>query len=110
VSVPALACLEIDLIRVKGKTRPVRIYVLLGDEALASSASFRKLVTAHDAMLAAYRGQRWDEALAALPDCRRVAGGLTLGDLYRLYEERVAAFRSVPPPPDWDGIYVALGK
>jgi len=110
VSVPALACLEIDLIRVKGKTRPVRIYVLLGGEELASSASFRELAQAHRAMLAAYRGQRWEETLAALPLCRRVGGGLALGDLYRLYEARVAAFRSVPPPPDWDGVYVALGK
>jgi adenylate cyclase len=110
VSVPALACLEIDLIRVKGKTRPVRLYVLLGGEELASSASFRELVQAHGGMLAAYRGQRWEEVLAALSDCRRAGAGLALGDLYRVYEQRVAAFGSVPPPPDWDGVYVALDK
>jgi adenylate cyclase len=61
-------------------------------------------------MLAAYRGQRWEEVLAALSDCRRAGAGLALGDLYRVYEQRVAAFGSVPPPPDWDGVYVALDK
>jgi len=48
--------------------------------------------------------------LAALSECRRLGGSLALSDLYRRYEERVAAFRSIPPPPDWDGVYVALGK
>jgi len=108
--VPALACLEIDLIRVKGKTRPVRIYVLLGGEELASSEPFRELVEANDGMLAAYRGQRWEETRAALAVCRRAGESLALGALYRLYEERVAAFRSVAPPPDWDGVYVAHDK
>ena len=108
--VPAFAGLEVDLIRVKGKTRPVRIYVLLGDATLASSASFGALAQAHDAMLAAYRGQRWDEAIEALARCRRLAGNLEVGDLYRHYEERVDAFRSAPPPPGWDGVHVASTK
>ena len=30
--------------------------------------------------------------------------------LYRLYEERLTALRSVPPPPGWDGVYVASTK
>ncbi len=110
VRAPHLACLEIDRIRVKGKTRPVRIYGLLGGEALASSDRFCELARAHDGMLAAYRGQRWEDAIAALAVCRRLAEDLALGDLYRLYEERVAAFRSVAPPPDWDGVYAASSK
>jgi adenylate cyclase len=108
--VPAFAGLEVDLIRVKGKTRPVRIYALLGDATLASSASFRELAQAHAALLAAYRGQRWDAAIEALARCRRLAGNLEVADLYRHYEERVVAFRSAPPPPGWDGVHVASTK
>ncbi len=98
------------MIRVKGKTHPVRIHALLGREELASSARFQELVHAHDAMLAAHRSQRWEEALAALATCRRLAADRGLEVLYRLYETRAAAFRSTPPPADWDGVYVATSK
>jgi adenylate cyclase len=108
--VATFACLELDLIRVKGKMHPVRIYALLGGEALASSERFQELVQANDAMLAAYRGQRWEEALAALSVCRRLGADLALERLQRLYETRVAGFRSALPPPDWDGVYVASSK
>ena len=104
------ACLEIDLIRVQGKAHPVRIHALLGGGDLGQDASFRELATRHGAMIAAYRGQRWDEALAALAECRRLGEGLGLGDLYQLYEQRVDGFRRAAPPPQWDGVYVALEK
>ncbi len=110
VRVAAFACLELDLIRVKGKTHPVRIYALLGGEELASSERFQELVKAHDAMLAAYRGQHWEEALAAISQCRRLGADLGLEHLHRLYETRVAGFRSAPPLPEWDGVYVASSK
>lgn len=110
VRVPDLACVEIDLIRVKGKTRPVRIYALLGDAALASSAAFRSLAQAHSRMLAEYRAQRWDEAAAALALCRDRAADLPLAELHTIYEGRIAAFRSAAPAPDWDGVFVATAK
>ncbi len=108
--VPELATLELDRIRVKGKTRPVRIYTLLGSEELAAKPSFRELDRVHGEMLAAYRGQHWDAAAAALSACRGLGADLGLGALHRLYEERIAAFRTVPPPPDWDGVYDAKTK
>jgi adenylate cyclase len=52
------------------------------------------------AALRAYRAQRWDEA-------EREFFGLSRSGrahpLYELYLERIAEFRSHPPPPDWDG-------
>ena len=30
--------------------------------------------------------------------------------LYKLYIERIHAFRDDPPPPDWDGVYTHLEK
>jgi adenylate cyclase len=108
--VPELACLEVDVIRVRGKTRPVRIHALLGDAALASAAAFRELAQTHDGMLAAYREQRWDDALAALASCRSQAATLPLAELYRVYEERIAAYRSASRQPEWDGVFVAPAK
>ncbi len=104
-----LALMELDLIRVKGKTRPVRIHALMGDATLAESASFTALKADHAAMLAAYREQRWEAAEERLAACRAQAPEALQG-LYALYEERIAGFRATPPGTDWDGVFVALTK
>ncbi len=50
---PDFAWLEIDSVLVKGKTRPVGLYALAGDSALAASAEFADLSHLHASMLAA---------------------------------------------------------
>jgi adenylate cyclase len=105
----AFAYLELDLILVKGKTRPVRILTLVGDEAVAANPTFAALKVSHDAMLAAYRAQQWGEARHHLHACRAEAPELTM-PLYALYEHRIREFEAAPPPPDWDGIYTATVK
>jgi adenylate cyclase len=100
----------VDVIRVKGKSEPDRIYALLGDTALASRQDFRDLAEAQSRLLRAYRGQCWQEAEAALDDCRRRAAGLGLSGLFDLYAERIATFRRSPPPADWDGVFEATSK
>lgn len=106
---PGFAFLELDLILVKGKTRPVRIFTLVGDETVAANPAFAALRVSHDAMLAAYRTQRWSEARTHLHACRAEAPELTM-PLYALYEHRIREFESAPPPPDWDGVYTATVK
>lgn len=106
------AMLEIDRIIVKGKAEAVSIFALLGAPDLARSAIFQALERPHAAMLASYRRRDWDGATAALALCRDLMTGLPtgLGGLYDLYAARVEAFRQNPPPPDWDGVYIALSK
>jgi adenylate cyclase len=50
--------------------------------------------------------------MVALAQCRDLMTRLPtgLGGLYDLYAARVEAFRQNPPPPDWDGVYIALSK
>jgi adenylate cyclase len=103
------AALEVDLIRVKGKTVPARIYTLLGRPERAGSGEFHALARAQDAMLAAYRARDWDAAAAALARVD-AAGGAELAPLCALYGRRIAEFRRNPPPPDWDGVYTAESK
>jgi adenylate cyclase len=38
------------------------------------------------------------------------SAGLDLSRLYDLFRGRVAAFQTDPPPPDWDGVFVATTK
>jgi adenylate cyclase len=104
------ALLEIDLVRVKGKTEPERVRALLGDATLARDPAFVTLVAHTREMLARYRGRDWDGALEALAAARSTALDLDLGTFFQLYETRIGDFRAHPPPPDWEGVYVATSK
>lgn len=106
---PEFAMLELDLIRVKGKTRPVNIYALLGGAELEASEVFRTLSELHGRMLSAYRSQKWDEARALVKACR-AASDLSLGVLYDLYAHRILEYMDQPPGRDWDGVYTAKTK
>ena len=104
-----LAVLELDLITVKGKTKPVHIYALVGDDELAQDQGFLTLKSEHEAMFATYRQKKWAEATRHLESCRKIAPPLMMG-LYELYEERIASYLEAPPSADWDGVYVATSK
>lgn len=107
-----LAFIELDLITVKGKTIPERIFALLGDEELRRAEAFGRLADSHADMLAAYRRQDWEAAksLSAEAGTAAVAAGLELTALYGLYERRIEDFAEAPPPPSWGGVYVATTK
>ncbi|MFH2204470.1 MAG: adenylate/guanylate cyclase domain-containing protein [Elusimicrobiota bacterium] len=106
--VPEFAAVELDLIKVKGKTVPVHIFTLLGDEALARTDKFKKFAQTHAALIAAYRGQQWEAAEAAVDALRYM--DFPLEKLYDLYLERIAACRKSPPGGDWDGVFTATSK
>ena len=109
IHVRHFALLELDLIQVVGKTQPVRIFFLLGDETVRSTEAFGSLEGAHDAMIAAYRNQQWARALEHLDGCRAQAPEVLQG-VYQLYERRITDLRAEPPPADWDGVFAALTK
>ncbi len=97
---PEFAAIELDLIKVKGKTKPVNIYALLGDPAAAKHAAF----------LAAYRSARFDEAAKILAEAAALGEPWKLAKLYDLYVERLEEFKSAAPPPGWDGVFTATSK
>ena len=106
---PEFALLELDRVRVKGKILPIRIYTGLGDQAVAATPEFERLRDAQIRLLAHYRGKEWEQAEAALAECRALAPELLRG-LYDLYARRIAEYRADPPPADWDGVYEAKTK
>lgn len=107
-----LACIELDLIMVKGKTEAVRIYSVLGDAELAASEAFKAYADHHAKLLAAYRAQNWDKTIQMIAQARKIieALGMAHQGLYDLYEDRIAEYRADPPPVDWDGVFVATTK
>jgi adenylate cyclase len=107
---PEYAAIELDLIKVKGKTRPVHIFTLLGDPKTAASPEFQALAKRHEEFLAAYRGQKWDDAERLMKEAEDLGRPWHLGKFYHLYVERLAAFRAEPPGADWDGVFTATSK
>ncbi|MEM8812024.1 MAG: adenylate/guanylate cyclase domain-containing protein [Pseudomonadota bacterium] len=104
------AVIELDLIRVKGKLEPENVFALLGTYDVAIQDGFVALRENNEKMLAAYRGQNWSEARAALEVCRQHAGTYDVQGLYDLYEARIGELKADPPGEDWDGVFVATSK
>ncbi len=100
------AMAELDLIRVKGKQLPVRIYTLLGKPDMRDAA-FESHIVRHDAFLQAYRGGDMARAAVMLDE---LAGNGLLESYYTMMRARVAGFLDKTPPHGWDGVFVATEK
>lgn len=103
---PGWALIELDRVRVKGKAQPVSVFTLLGDDGAAIAAAAER----HGAMLQAYRRCAWDAAEALIAGLEAEPRLASLAHLYALYRERIAAYRAVPPPAEWDGVETATEK
>ena len=106
------ALIELDLLRVKGKSLPARVYGCFGNAAMAQSEAFRAVAAANGALRAAYAAQDWPAAGAALDRLSEAgqAAGLDLSVYRALYRDRIAAFEAAPPGEGWDGVFVATSK
>ena len=105
-----LAALEIDRVRLMGKTTASRLFALVGDATVAASERFQELAGEHDAMIAAYRARDWTGAMQKLRRCHHLGQSYQLQDFYELYGLRIALYMTEPPPADWDGSHVAEDK
>ena len=108
--IPGFAYLKLDRIQVKGKTLPVDIYTVLGDEIYAARPGFHALAERHKEMLNAYLAQDWSAVRRKLGECRAFDNDGRLKTLYELYEERVASYEAAAPGAGWDGVYIAKTK
>lgn len=99
LAAPQFAYRELDRVRVKGKNEPVPIYEPLALDTELDVAMRAEVEQWHEA-LALVRAQRWDEAQTVLQALQAVQSR----GLYTLYLERIARYREVPPPADWDGV------
>lgn len=108
--VPEMATLFLDNIKVKGKNEAVKIYCLVGDEAVAESQDFQTLKQFHDQMIDAYLAQDWNKAVKRMKECRLLCSPYNINGFYDLYESRILHFQAEPPGQDWDGVFVATTK
>ncbi len=104
---PEIACRELDLIRVKGKQRPVRIYEVLGTIDEGISAGKASLIERFEMGLMMYRERAFTEALEMFDGLLEIDPE---DGPCRLYRQRCRAYIETPPAEDWDGVFVMTTK
>ena len=98
---------EVDLLRVKGKDRPVAVFEAVGWRAAENYAQLAAVLELHDQGLHAYTARDWAKAEAAFAKLLEVDPSDGPAKIYR---DRVRMYAKSPPPEDWDGVWVMAEK
>ena len=110
------ACLELDLIQVKGKTEAVKVFGLLGNQDVSNESRFIDIKKHHEEMIRLYRNQQWDKAEEELITAKKLLEKSTknliheLNGVYELYRGRIEIYKKNPPNIDWNGVFIATSK
>ena len=92
-------CRELDIVRVRGRKEPVRIFELLGrDEPFPKWSAFKRFF---EQGLMAYRSQRWDDGIGGFGEALKIRPD---DGPAKLYLQRCMQLREKSPSPKWDGI------
>ena len=98
---------DIDLVVVKGKTEPVRVFELLDYHDAQTFPAMRDVLGHFEDGMIAYRNADWTGAIARFEKCL----SLNPGDgLSRTYVERCQIMQASPPQGEWTGIWVMKDK
>lgn len=96
---------KLDVLRVKGKQRPMAVYEVLAEGRGTADLQFR--AAQYEAAFELYQRQQWQVAQEKLSELlsRFPADGPAAA-----LNRRIVELSQHPPGPDWDGVYVAKGK
>ncbi|MCB0833329.1 MAG: adenylate/guanylate cyclase domain-containing protein [Bacteroidetes bacterium] len=98
---------ELDLIRVKGKNKPVKVFEVVARASTGVSSTMKKVLESYNQGLAAYRQQRWDEAIVSFKAALNHKADDAPSEVYL---ERSETFKKNPPGDDWDGVFTMTTK
>jgi adenylate cyclase len=97
---------QLDKVRVKGKKSGVSIYEVICRRHELTDA-LRKELELSQLALEYYFKQQWQESHDLFSQLHREHPDVVF---YQIYLNRLIAFEVVPPPPDWNGVYVHTSK
>jgi len=103
---PKIEVREIDLLTVKGKTKPVRVYELLTRRGKLTKGR-KELLKTFEEGLRAYRAQKWTEAI------KQFEGVLKLNandGPSKTYLKRCKELKNAKLPKKWNGVYILHEK
>ncbi len=97
----------IDLLRVKGKSQPVKVYELIGLKEEPLSIEQQEIIQYFEKGYQHYLDQNWDWAMNQF---RQVLQINPDDGPARLYLMRCQEFIQHPPPRNWDGVFTLKSK
>jgi adenylate cyclase len=90
---PGFAVLEAGELLMKGKSRPVKLFALIGDEDVAATAEFQDLARVHGRLMQTIADRQFAAAADTLALCR-TASGASLTKFYDRLEKHIAEIAS----------------
>jgi adenylate cyclase len=90
---------KLDLVRVKGKNKPITIYELV---CRANEKHDADKIKAYETGLKLYLERKWDEAAKEFEKTKDFAA--------KEFIKRCKEFKKNPPPKEWDGVWVMKTK
>ncbi len=97
---------ELDLIRVVGKKRAVKVYELIDRKGEVPEAK-RDVLNIYEDGLREYRKREWQKAIILF---QKALGKDPHDGPSLTYIERCKIYAQDPPPEDWDGVYTLTAK
>ncbi len=98
---------ELDLIQVKGKSEPVKVWELLGTADMQMTENQNQSLEIYHEGLRLYRERSWQEAIAYFQQAKQLDPTCRVSEIY---EQRANLYQLSPPPPDWTGVFVMTTK
>ena len=97
----------LDLIRVKGRQKPVRVLEVIGRRDQKMPESLRNMLPVFVNGIRYYHLRDWKRSEECFHFCLDVAPA---DGPSKEYLRRVQEYQQTPPPEDWDGVYTMLSK
>jgi adenylate cyclase len=98
---------ELDLLRVKGKTEPLKVYELVGLKEKGISDKKSQILDIFEKGFESYLGQNWESAKTYFKQALTIDRN---DGPSREYISRCDQFITNPPGADWDGVYTLSTK
>ncbi|MGH2569454.1 MAG: adenylate/guanylate cyclase domain-containing protein, partial [Bacteroidota bacterium] len=102
-----VAVRELDLIQVKGKTEPIKVFELLGTADTELSPEQKEAMEMYTEGLKFYRSRSWEEAIAYMNQAYQLDPTCYVA---QVYAQRASLYQLNPPSEEWNGVFVMTTK
>jgi adenylate cyclase len=97
---------ELDIIRVAGKSKSVKVYELVAEKGKIDEREVQAFEH-FEAGIHAYRSRQWEAAISCFTQVLRL---MPEDKPARLYIQRCIEYQQIEPTQDWDGVYEFTAK